>query len=957
VRFPWQRKAVKKAKPAPASSRSGQTPVKFLPQLEALEQRQMPSATVIPVFNTQDIGGMPSGGTLTTLRQAINEANTSANPDGYIIQLKSSTPYQITLQNSGGISEDKNKSGSFDINATVPVTIEGVVSGGAVVEGFSGGVEHDRVFEVLSDGPKAPVTFKNLTIEGGYASSSSGGNGDGGGLETGYSSIVKLTNVIVQNNKADRDGAGIAAGYASNGGSPGSLTLTNSFVQNNSGGLQSGGFNTTFGGGIAASTQVLTLDKTQVTGNTLGFSGGNNVGLGGGVALRDDGFQGSGGNDLVMDNSTISSNTAFGINSGSGGGEGGGIYAEAGGIVTISNSTIGGASASDGNIAGGSESGGGSGGGIFFSETGRSAVKPDQVSSNNGTLIITNSLIANNSAGASLSGGSQGGSGGGIYAIGSNTTTPDVQINGSTITENTAFGVSVSGGDDGGDGGGIVLSGVNAQLSGGSVSDNIAGGSSNFFGGHGGGIFQDSRDSSTLSISGKAAITGNQATGSPFVGGEGGGIYLSGFSGGRNTLNVDSSTISSNRAEGGGIDTGGWGGGIASNGGIVHLTNATIGGKTLADGNTAESIPSGGTGIGGGLFVFGLPSVSGGAFLFSVTNSTISNNTAGSSSTSGGQTSGEGGGIALGNIGSSAISGSTIDHNFALGNASGGAMGGGIFTGVFGGDTNLSITNSTISNNVASKGASFGAAGGGLFANASDFIFLLNDTIAYNQASSGGGGGVDRASSSGGAVFVVNTLIATNMDSSSHVGNDVAGTFNSLGHNLVGAVASGGSNGFTGPGDLVGSSGSPLDPKLGQLANHGGPTQTIALKAHSPALAGGAANTTLSSDITATTTSIPVASAIALTTEFGEIIQIGDEKMMVTAINFGTNTLTVVRGVDGTAKAKHKSGAGVNFPFDQRGPGFPRVSQGKIDIGAYEFQRPTPTSEPSSGGGVSITDQ
>ena len=36
--------------------------------------------------------------------------------------------------------------------------------------------------------------------------------------------------------------------------------------------------------------------------------------------------------------------------------------------------------------------------------------------------------------------------------------------------------------------------------------------------------------------------------------------------------------------------------------------------------------------------------------------------------------------------------------------------------------------------------------------------------------------------------------------------------------------------------DLVGTAGAPLDPKLGPLASNGGPTQTFALLAGSPAL-------------------------------------------------------------------------------------------------------------------------
>ena len=70
--------------------------------------------------------------------------------------------------------------------------------------------------------------------------------------------------------------------------------------------------------------------------------------------------------------------------------------------------------------------------------------------------------------------------------------------------------------------------------------------------------------------------------------------------------------------------------------------------------------------------------------------------------------------------------------------------------------------------------------------------------------------------------------------------------------------------------DLVGTSANSIDPKLGPLRNNGGPTQTMALLAGSP------------------------------------------------AINAGDNS--------------HAPS------YDQRGPGYPRIVGGRIDIGAFEVQ-------------------
>ena len=63
--------------------------------------------------------------------------------------------------------------------------------------------------------------------------------------------------------------------------------------------------------------------------------------------------------------------------------------------------------------------------------------------------------------------------------------------------------------------------------------------------------------------------------------------------------------------------------------------------------------------------------------------------------------------------------------------------------------------------------------------------------------------------------------------------------FNSLGYNLIGVTS--GSSGFTLPGDAVGSAASPMDPKLGPLANNGGLTFTMALLPAGPAIDAGVA--------------------------------------------------------------------------------------------------------------------
>jgi len=114
---------------------------------------------------------------------------------------------------------------------------------------------------------------------------------------------------------------------------------------------------------------------------------------------------------------------------------------------------------------------------------------------------------------------------------------------------------------------------------------------------------------------------------------------------------------------------------------------------------------------------------------------------------------------------------------------------------------------------------------------------LVNDTIASNTADNTN----EFFNFTGGAVTIQNTILGADPISGINpdAGNDVAGTFISVGGNLVTDAT--GSTGFTGPMDQAGST-SPIDPMLGPLANNGGPTETMALLPGSPAIDGGLKN-------------------------------------------------------------------------------------------------------------------
>lgn len=125
----------------------------------------------------------------------------------------------------------------------------------------------------------------------------------------------------------------------------------------------------------------------------------------------------------------------------------------------------------------------------------------------------------------------------------------------------------------------------------------------------------------------------------------------------------------------------------------------------------------------------------------------------------------------------------------------------------------LTITNSTISGNTVN------ANGGGIYN--SGTAMLTNVTVSGNTAAVGGGGIRNEAT-----LTLTNTIIANSVS-----GGDCDGsTITSNGHNLD----SDGTCGLSGTGDLPNT-----DPKLGSLADNGGPTETLALLSGSPAIDAG----------------------------------------------------------------------------------------------------------------------
>jgi hypothetical protein len=277
--------------------------------------------------------------------------------------------------------------------------------------------------------------------------------------------------------------------------------------------------------------------------------------------------------------------------------------------------------------------------------------------------------------------------------------------------------------------------------------------------------------------------------------------------------------------------------------------HVTLSGLTIEDGLSVGH-PGDNGGAGGGIFNTATLTVSG----CSITNNTATNSNQDrfgggifnqgiltvTGSTLSGNHSSFGGGID--NDGTLNVNGSTLSGNSAV--FAGGILNHGTAT----------LTNSTLSNNSATGGGggigiprgtvtltnctfstnSAGSYGGAL--NVSGSATLTNCTISLNSASTGGGIWVNPAN--GGSILnLTNTIVAGN---TATTGPDIYGAVAAADHNLVGNAtgSSGIVNGVNG--NIVGGNGNPvIKALLGPLQNNGGPTQTMALLAGSPAIGHG----------------------------------------------------------------------------------------------------------------------
>ena len=307
---------------------------------------------------------------------------------------------------------------------------------------------------------------------------------------------------------------------------------------------------------------------------------------------------------------------------------------------------------------------------------------------------------------------------------------------------------------------------------------------------------EDSATTGDLDITGNITIRGSGAATTT--------IDANGFDRILHVLSGATVTIQEVMITGGNTTVSG-GGGIRNDGGMLTITDSSIIGNAaplggginsvLGDTIITSSTISGNTATVGA----GIRNHRG---TMTVADTTISDNTAIS----------VGGGIEN-SWGNMIVTNTTICGN--TGRASGG--------GIYGGG--MTITNSTISGNTS-------WVGGGIFAGGG--VSISNSTMTANTATYYGGGiHLDYPYV---ALTLDNTILAGNTAGTGPDAYSPHGDIKSRGHNLIG------NNDFNftpEATDLVGSPGTPIDPLIGPLQDHGGPTVTHALLPGSPAIDAG----------------------------------------------------------------------------------------------------------------------
>ncbi|MFN2476028.1 MAG: beta strand repeat-containing protein [Chthoniobacterales bacterium] len=719
---------------------------------------------------------------------------------------------------------------------TTGVTIIGPGAGSLTIDG------NKTVHLFTVNGSGITVSISGLTLT---RATSSQSTGTGGAIENGagvaaltvadcvfsnnYSSFgggaianettagtLTITNCTFNTNEASRNGGAI---YNPNGRA---LTITNStFMRNVAPGLQ----NLAQGGAVyhlkansTGETIPVSITGCTFTANIAGKTSGSNGNLTAGGAIYYS-PSGDSGESLTVTNCTFTNNAStIGTTVASDtSAVGGAIYAGGPDVsfqappqtVTISGSTF-----TGNTVFGGDNLYAPAYGGAVYFGAGGVSISTSNFSSNTATdngrrqsyggaiyylgvdprgLTITDCFVTNNTANAAPGSTSFSSAGGGLYVSngsdGSGSTPAPVVITRTSFTGNKCINIYFA------VGGGIDKDGVGPlTIADSTISNNSAPGGF----GRGGGLVAGQGALSISNSTMDGNVAGDTASNASFGDGMGGAIYAGGT-----TTSITGSKLTNNKAAGNGDS---FGGAMRIVTGTVTITTTTL------SGNSVSSVAGRAR---GGAIQNGDPNNS------VRPNTTVKDSTISGNSLSAGGTSNpgdaEGAGVSISDGGSFALRNSTVSGNAARATGSGVARGGGLFLATAS-SILMSVDDSTIANNSAACSSS---------------------------SSCGVGGGIFNSNS--GSFTICNTIIALN--SAGGTGRDESGTITSLGYNLVGNGD--GSTGFGTMGDQVGTSASPIDPKLAVLGSYNGPTQTLGLVSNSPAINAGNPNfdaTTLPKD-------------------------------------------------------------------------------------------------------------
>lgn len=737
------------------------------------------AASGISLAGTQTVTTTADSGA-GSLRQAIANAATSGDTIQFQFQ---STPVTISLT-SGDLQISKN------------LTITGLGAANLIIDASSN-TSQSRVFTIVSG---STVSISGLTVQNGRGGRVGSGsiNGEGGGIYN--SGNLTLTNVVVSSNTASNlqnGGGGIF--------NEGTLDVVGSTISNNTAGSKTtlGPNGDVTGGGIRnASIGTLTVTNSTISGN-FGQVGGGIFNTG----------------SMTISGTTFASNIAgVGIST-INALEGGGIYINGPGSGTIVNSTFSGNSAVD---DGGAIANHGLVSVSFSTFSGNSATNGANVSAIGQTLTLKANIFSNNNTNCLISGGA-------IVSDGDNLATDGSCNLGATgDLPNTPAGLDPSGlQSNGGTTQTIALLSTSAAVDKIVTPCTDAGGSS---------VSTDQR--------GTARPQGTNC--------DIGAFELDAASGTTVTNTNDSGTGSLRQA----ISNANDGDTITFNldptnfppPNTILLTTAAVGDIAL---QINKSLTIRGTGadnlaISGGstLQIFSISS----GHTVSMSGLTIKNSGAGN---------GNGGGFF--NSGTLSLSDCVITNNQASQGAGINNQQGGVLNlnnstvsgnngavegaGLFNAGT-ATVTNSTFSNNTA-----LGAAA--ILNGSSATLTVVNSTFWGNQGNSGPG-----AIENGGTMHLSNGTFANNAAGSSSGGgsieNDAAGVLTvkgtllakgSLGPNCVdlGTITTKGfnfsdDNSCTDLNDQTDKNDVPLNLDSAGLQDNGGPTQTVALRANSPAL-------------------------------------------------------------------------------------------------------------------------